>query len=133
MNEVRRGRLLYFVSWVLRPAAFLISLLCVAAIAGRFVDYKDALQISLLTGAAVTPPVLYVVAEWLYVRRLPPAERPLTLREIQGFLALTQTRGRTLAELVLGSVGTVAFAGGLSLEITSGMLGPEWPSQRTAS
>src|SRR5215467_10381328 len=64
VNEVRRGRLLYFVSWVLRPAAFLISLLCVAAIAGRFVDYKDALQISLLTGAAVTPPVLYVVAEW---------------------------------------------------------------------
>ncbi|HZF32689.1 MAG TPA: hypothetical protein VE914_02700, partial [Candidatus Angelobacter sp.] len=40
--------------------------------------------------------------------RLPPAERPLTLRDIHAFLAFTQDRGETLGKLVLASVGAVA-------------------------
>jgi hypothetical protein len=74
----------------------------------------------LLIGAAIAPPVLPAIAEWLHVRRLPPGDRRLTLREIYGFLALTQTRSRTVAESILGSIETVGFAGGLLLGITSG-------------
>jgi hypothetical protein len=124
VNEKQRENLLRCVAWIFKPAAFLICILSVVALAGRFVDYMDELQVLLLAGAAVTPLVLYMIAEWLYVRRLPPAERPLTLREIHGFLALTQARSRTMAELALGSIGTAVFAGGLLLEITSGH---PWP------
>jgi purine-cytosine permease-like protein len=124
VNEIQRAKLRRFGTWIVEPAQLLISVLIVVAIAGRFVDYKDVLQFALVIGAAVTPFAFFMIAEWLYVRRLPPAERPLTLSEIHSFLALTQARGRTRANLIVGSIGTVVFPVGVLLET---MRGADWP------
>jgi hypothetical protein len=88
-------------------AQLLVGVPLVVAI-DYFIDYNNFWNAVLSLLALVTPLSLFVAARWLCVRRLPPAERPLTLHEVQAFRALAHGRDKVLATVV-GSTTTAVL------------------------
>ena len=66
------------------------------------------------------------------MRRLPPAERPLTRLDIHAFLALTQGGSEVLRQFVLATLATIAclvlFAASLYLAKTTANAAYVWPA-----
>lgn len=125
VNEAQRYRLEHIV-WpitVFAAAELLVGAAVFAAIG--YIDYNNFWNAVLLLLALVTPLLLFVTARWSYVWRLPPAERPLTLHEVQAFRALAHGRDKVLATVV-GSTTTAVIlllltGGAVTLEVTEGL------------
>src|SRR6185312_15187657 len=84
VNEAQRHRLEH-AGWGVTVLAGGL-LVCAAVIAAiGYVDYNNFWNAVLLLLAILTPFLLFVTARWLCVWRLPPAERSLTLHEVQVF------------------------------------------------
>jgi hypothetical protein len=102
VNEAQRHRLEH-AGWGITAfaAQFVVGAAGIAAIG--YIDYNNFWNAVLLLLAITTPVLLFVTARWLCVWRLPPAERPLTLHEIQVFRALAYGRDKVLATVVLST------------------------------
>jgi hypothetical protein len=82
-------------------AQFLVG--AAVAIAIGHIDYNNFWNAVLLLLASATPVSLLMTARWFCVWLLPPAERPLTLQEVQAFRALTYGREKVLATIVVST------------------------------
>lgn len=71
------------------------------------IDYNNLGNVVFLLLVSVTPVLLFVTARWLCVWRLPPAERPLTLHEVQAFRARAHGRDKVLATIVVSATTAV--------------------------
>jgi hypothetical protein len=124
VNEAQRHRLMHS-GWgiTLLAAQFLIGAAVIAAIG--HIDYNNFWNAVLLLLAMVTPVLLFVTARWLCVWRLPPAERPLTLHEVQAFRALAHGRDKVLATVVGSTTAAVLLlllsGRAVTLEVTEGL------------
>jgi len=102
VNEAQRARVLRIQNWINMGGVPPLALFIVMDAANPWGVVPLALVF--LAWVGLPPP-----AQWLYVRRLPPAERPLTQQDICGFLARTQSRGVALRVLTVETVCAVAF------------------------
>ena len=104
-------------------AQFLISAAVIAAIG--HIDYNNFWNAVSILLALVTPLSLFVAARWLCVWRLPPAERPLTLHEVQAYRALAHGRDKVLATAVGSATIAVLLllssGRAVTLEVTEGL------------
>jgi hypothetical protein len=126
VNEAQRARLLRIRSWIitggfLPPAAVFIVM-----------DNANPWRMAPLVLAFLAYVVLRPTAQWLYVRRLPSAERPLTRQDMHGFLAHTRTRGEILRQLILATMGAIGslvlLAVSLHLAKTTANAAYVWPA-----
>jgi hypothetical protein len=124
VNEAQRHRLMHS-GWgiTLLAAQFLISAAAIAAIG--HIDYNNFWNAVSILLALVTPLSLFVAARWLCVWRLPPAERPLTLHEVQAYRALAHGRDKVLATAVGSATIAVLLllssGRAVTLEVTEGL------------
>jgi len=109
VNEAQRYRLEH-AGWLIMAFAAAEFLVCAAVFAAiEYVDYNNFWNAVLLVLAMATPLSLFVAARWLCVRRLPPAERPLTLHEVQAFRALAHGRDKVLVTVAVSTTAAVVF------------------------
>ncbi|HZF34757.1 MAG TPA: hypothetical protein VE914_13230 [Candidatus Angelobacter sp.] len=108
LNEAQRHRMQH-AAWVITALAaqFLVGAAVIAAIG--HIDYNNFWNAVLLLLASATPVSLLVTVRWLCVWRLPPAERPLTLHEVQAFRALAYGRDKVLATVVVSTTAAVVL------------------------
>jgi len=106
LNEAQRHRMQH-AAWVITALAaqFLVGAAVIAAIG--HIDYNNFWNAVLLLLTSATPVLLLVTVRWLCVWRLPPAERPLTLHEVQAFRALAYGRDKVLATVVVSTTTAV--------------------------
>jgi len=106
LNEAQRHRMQHPAWGITAVAAIFLVWAGMEAAIGT-IDRNNFWNAVLLLLAIVTPLLLFLTARWLCVWRLPLAERPLTLHEVQAFRALTHRRDTVLATIVVSTATAV--------------------------